>query len=161
MEGNYLSPIIDAFKPILIFAVVVWGAETIVTMLIKDHKKAKRKQEREKRRLEYQDRRMANDAEHAKVTRAMRYDVLRRDNFHCVCCGRGKEELTVMETQQGDYKRYEFVWAAAGETGEQLGRAVILDDGNYHYCLSVLRPANPEVPSQVVWSQVFQSFSLS
>lgn len=76
-------------------------------------------------------------------------------------CGRGKEELTVMETQQGDYKRYEFVWAAAGETGEQLGRAVILDDGNYHYCLSVLRPANPEVPSQVVWSQVFQSFSLS
>lgn len=53
MEGNYLSPIIDAFKPILIFAVVLWGAETIITMLIKDHKKAKRKQAREKRRLEY------------------------------------------------------------------------------------------------------------
>lgn len=92
MEGNYLSPIIDAFKPILIFAVVLWGAETIITMLIKDHKKVKRKQAREKRRLEYQDRRMANDAEHAKVTRAMRYDVLRRDNFHCVRCGRGKED---------------------------------------------------------------------
>ena len=93
MEGNYLSPIIDAFKPILIFAVVLWGAETIITMLIKDHKKAKWKQAREKRRLEYQDRRMANDAEHAKVTRAMRYDVLRRDNFHCVRCGRGKEDV--------------------------------------------------------------------
>lgn len=49
MQGNYLSPIIDAFKPILIFATVVWGLETIVTMLIKDHKKAKRKQAREKR----------------------------------------------------------------------------------------------------------------
>ena len=49
-------------------------------------------QAREKRRLEYQDRRLANDAEHAKVTRAMRYDVLRRDNFHCVRCGRGKED---------------------------------------------------------------------
>ena len=36
--------------------------------------------------------------------------------------GRGKEDLTVMETQQGDAKRYEFVWAAAGETGEMLGR---------------------------------------
>lgn len=84
MEGNYLSPIIDAFKPILIFAAVLWGSEIIITMLIKDHKKAKRKQAREKRRLEYQDRRIANDAEHAKVTRAMRYDVLRRDNFHCV-----------------------------------------------------------------------------
>lgn len=92
MEGNYLSPIIDAFKPILIFAAVLWGIEIIITMLIKDHKKAKRKQAREKRRLEYQDRRMANDAEHAKVTRAMRYDVLRRDNFHCVRCGRGKED---------------------------------------------------------------------
>ena len=92
MEGNYLSPIIDAFKPILIFAAVLWGIEIIITMLIKDHKKAKRKQAREKRRLEYQDRRLANDAEHAKVTRAMRYDVLRRDNFHCVRCGRGKED---------------------------------------------------------------------
>lgn len=61
-------------------------------MLIKDHKKAKRKQAREKRRLEYQDRHMANDAEHAKVTRTIRYDVLRRDNFRCVRCGRGKED---------------------------------------------------------------------
>lgn len=46
-------------------------------MLIKEHRKSKKKKEREKRRLEYQDRRMANDEEHAKVTRAMRYDVLR------------------------------------------------------------------------------------
>lgn len=52
----------------------------------------KKKKEREKRRLEYQDRRMANDEEHAKVTRAMRYDVLRRDGFRCVKCGRGRED---------------------------------------------------------------------
>lgn len=94
MQGNYLSPIIDALKPILIFAAVIWGAEIIVTMLIKDYKKAKRKQAREKRRLEYQDRRLANDAEHAKVTRAMRYDVLRRDNFHCVRCGRERRTVS-------------------------------------------------------------------
>lgn len=74
MDANYLSSIIDACKPILVFAAVLWGIETIITMLIKDHKKAKRKQAREKRRLEYQDRRLANDTEHAKVTRAMRYD---------------------------------------------------------------------------------------
>ena len=75
MQGNYLSPIIDAFKPILIFAAVLWGAETIITMLIKDHKKAKRKQAREKRRLEYQDRRLANDAEHAKVTPSRQFSL--------------------------------------------------------------------------------------
>ena len=35
-------------------------------------------------------------------------------------CGKGKEELTVLEREQEGLKRYEFVWAAAGETGEQL-----------------------------------------
>lgn len=69
-----------------------WAAETILTMLIKEHRKSKKKKEREKRRLECQDRRMANDEEHAKVTRAMRYDVLRRDGFRCVKCGRGRED---------------------------------------------------------------------
>ena len=104
MQGNYLSPIIDAFKPILIFAAVLWGIETIITMLIKDHKRAKRKQAREKRRLEYQDRRLANDAEHAKVTRAMRYDVLRRDNFHCVAAA--GERRTVSNCTSITLSRY-------------------------------------------------------
>ena len=72
--------------------------------------------------------------------------------------GRGKEDLTVLETRQGDAKRYEFVWAAAGETGEMLGRGVVLDDGNYHYCMSLLRPA--EEVSQILWNPVFESFSL-
>lgn len=72
--------------------------------------------------------------------------------------GRGKEDLTVLETRQGDAKRYEFVWAAAGEIGEMLGRGVILDDGNYHYCMSLLRPA--EEVSQILWNPVFESFSL-
>ena len=83
---------VEVLMPFVMFAAVLWGIETIVTMFIRDHKKAKQKQAREKRRLEYQDRRMANNAEHAKVTRAMRYDVLRRDNFHCVRCGRGRED---------------------------------------------------------------------
>lgn len=84
-----MDAMVEALMPFVMFAAVLWGIEAIVTMLIRDHKKAKRKQAREKRRLEYQDRRMANDAEHAKVTRAMRYDVLRRDDFHC---GRGRED---------------------------------------------------------------------
>lgn len=82
-----MDAMVEALMPFVMFAAVLWGIEAIVTMLIRDHKKAKRKQAREKRRLEYQDRRMANDAEHAKVTRAMRYDVLRRDDFHCLHAG--------------------------------------------------------------------------
>ena len=71
--------------------------------------------------------------------------------------GYGKAQLTVLETQQGDADRYDFVWTTAGENGDRLGRAVILDDGNYHYCMSVLR--DPE-EALIVWRDVFASFSL-
>ena len=73
-------------------------------------------------------------------------------------CGYGKDKLTIMETQWDDVTRYEFVWTAAGENGERLGRAVVLDDGNHHYCMSVLRDAR--AVSQVVWRDVFASFTL-
>lgn len=71
-----------------------------------------------------------------------------------------KSDLTVITTESEGVKRYEFVWAAAGETGEQLGHGVILDDGNYHYCMSVLRPSDAEV-SQIIWEDVYHSFSLA
>ena len=74
--------------------------------------------------------------------------------------GFDKNQLTVMETEQDGVSRYDFVWVSAGEEGERLGRAAILDDGSYHYCLSVLRDAQGE-KSQVVWSEVFSSFSLA
>jgi hypothetical protein len=73
-------------------------------------------------------------------------------------CGYGREQLTVMETQWDDVTRYEFVWATAGEKGDRLGRAVVLDDGEYHYCMSVLRDA--QTMSQIVWRDVFSSFAL-
>ena len=78
------TQVMQSLLPLLQIAVVLWAAETILTMLIKEHRKTKKKKEREKRRLEYQDRRMANDEEHAKV--------LRRDGFRCVKCGRGRED---------------------------------------------------------------------
>ena len=71
------------------------------------------------------------------------------------------EQLTVMHTSPDGVDRYEFVWAAAGEDGDRLGRGVVLDDDSYHYCMSVLRDAQPQKKSQVVWSDVFASFSLA
>ena len=75
--------------------------------------------------------------------------------------GHGPEEVTMVKTREEGASRYEFVWAAMGETGEQLGRAVILDDGNYHYTMSVLRDAENTEKLQVVWQQVFSSFHLA
>lgn len=74
--------------------------------------------------------------------------------------GYSREELTVMETMLDGISRYEFVWAAAGEEGDRLGRGVILDDGDYHYCMSALWDADSTEKSQFSWNQVFESFSL-
>ena len=71
--------------------------------------------------------------------------------------GYEQEQLTILETDQGEWNRYEFVWTAVGEQGHRLGRAVILDDGDYHYCMTALRDAEE---SLIVWQDVFQSFSL-
>ena len=52
--------------------------------------------------------------------------------------GKKAEELQMIKTQQETYDRYDFIWSATGEDGLQLGRACILDDGNFHYALSVM-----------------------
>ena len=72
-----------------------------------------------------------------------------------------KSDLTVLTTESEGVKRYEFVWATAGETGEQLGHGIILDDGNYHYTLTILRDAGLAKNSQIIWNDVFRSFSLA
>lgn len=72
-----------------------------------------------------------------------------------------REDLTVVQTEQEGICRYDFVWAAAGEQGERLGRGVILDDGSYHYCMTVLRDQNTQRNTQIVWEDVFQSFALT
>lgn len=74
--------------------------------------------------------------------------------------GYEKDDLTVMETFLDGVSRYEFVWSCAGETEDRIGRAVILDDGDYHYCLSLLRDASTTEGSQIVWEDVFSSFTL-
>ena len=70
------------------------------------------------------------------------------------------EDLTVITTESGDCHRHEFVWATAGEGGDLLGRGVILDDGNYHYTMTVLRSAQTVANSPVVWDGVFGSFKV-
>lgn len=74
--------------------------------------------------------------------------------------GYGKENLTVLETRSGGLKRYDLVWSSLGEAGEQVGRACILDDGNYHYALSVLGDAHRMGDFEAVWEALFSSYSL-
>ena len=70
------------------------------------------------------------------------------------------EELTVMQTQKDGIRRYEFVWACAGETGDRLGRGVVLDDGSYHYVLTCMMDASRTQSLQPVVDELFDSFRL-
>lgn len=75
--------------------------------------------------------------------------------------GYERDTLTVMETNLDGIDRYEFVWASAGENGDRIGRGVILDDGSYHYVMTVLRDADTTENTQIVWNDVFNSFQLA
>ena len=52
--------------------------------------------------------------------------------------GKDQSELELLKTRAENWDRDDFVWTSAGEEGLQLGRACILDDGNFHYVLSVM-----------------------
>lgn len=72
----------------------------------------------------------------------------------------GTENLDPIATRQGELTRYDCAWACAGEDGEQLGRTAILDDGAYHYCISVLWDEDQTKAVQSSVDQVFSALSL-
>ena len=75
-------------------------------------------------------------------------------------CGYEPDSLTVLQTRREGADCYEFVWACTGEEGDQVGRAAVLDDGNYHYVLSVIGSADDAWENYPLWLSMFQSFSL-
>jgi len=75
--------------------------------------------------------------------------------------GFGADDLTVIETGFTDAAKYEWVWTAAGETGEVIGRAVVLDDGCYHYCMTVMANAKDAGALADVWQQLLATFRLA
>lgn len=74
--------------------------------------------------------------------------------------GYGPEDLTVIQTQNGEVEKYEFVWTMAGEQGQRIGRATVLDDGTYHYVLCATIDAENIAEYQEVWNGIFESFKL-
>lgn len=74
--------------------------------------------------------------------------------------GFSPEKLTVLESRTGETRRYDWVWTAAGEGGDMICRAAVLDDGNYHYCLCTLAPAQSAGALAEEWNNLFASFRL-
>lgn len=75
--------------------------------------------------------------------------------------GYSEDSLTLLKKDSPQGLRYECAWSAAGEGGDQVGRAVILDDGSYHYCLSLTALADDAGSLQECWQEITSSFQLS
>ena len=55
--------------------------------------------------------------------------------------GYEKDKIHLVETKQDTLTRYHMVWTCAGEGGDSVARAVIVDDGSYHYAVTVMAAA--------------------
>lgn len=71
------------------------------------------------------------------------------------------EQLDGIMTQEGDLKKYVCVWASVADSGQQIGRCAVIDDGNYHYVLTALADAEKAgALAKDSWQSVFRSFRL-
>lgn len=75
--------------------------------------------------------------------------------------GMDQGQLDVLQTHRGDAKCYQWVWSANSETGTQIGRACVLDDGTYHYILTAVADEKNGREVQPQWREIFASFSLA
>lgn len=69
--------------------------------------------------------------------------------------GRGGLELICRDG------RYDCVWVSGGEGGDQMNRAVILDDGNYHYVLTLHTGAEHAAQVTQVWQNIVASVAVN
>ena len=73
--------------------------------------------------------------------------------------GMDPERLTVMEYERDGLQFYQSVWSMTGEEGVSLGRCMVADDGNYHYCISLISPEN--VDAEEDYARICASLDLS
>lgn len=77
-----------------------------------------------------------------------------------VVSGFGPDQVTILKTQTQQIQRYDLVWSAAGEGGDQLCRGTILDDGSFHYTLTAMGDAQGAGELEQQWDLIFDSFRL-
>ncbi len=70
------------------------------------------------------------------------------------------DQLKLVKTQAQEAERYDCVWTSVGEGGDQVGRAAVLNDGNYHYAVTAMADASVSGELTQVWNDLFSSVSL-
>lgn len=75
--------------------------------------------------------------------------------------GFDREELSPVQTKRCGVPCYEAAWSAAGENGDQIGRVLVLDDGSFHYCVSVMASASDAAQCADAWTALLESVALA
>ncbi len=77
------------------------------------------------------------------------------------CTGFPVSGLQIMHTKVDDIQRYETVWASTAEDGQRVGRIAVLDDGSYHYVLTVMADAQKAGQLTDTWQTLFRSMYIA
>ena len=70
------------------------------------------------------------------------------------------EQLTVFPIPDESVKRYALAWTCAGEGGDQVGRMILLDDGAFHYAVTVMCPAETAGKCSAAWDALLDSVKI-
>lgn len=74
--------------------------------------------------------------------------------------GFSRDALTVLQTRKEDVRRYDTAWTSAGEGGDQTGRLTILDDGSYHYAVTIMADSEAAGDLQERWNELLSTIEL-
>lgn len=74
--------------------------------------------------------------------------------------GFAPDRITILQTGDGALSRYTGTWTCIGEAGDQVGRFVLLDDGAYHYAVTVMAPAEHFGELGLAWDTLLRSVNL-
>ena len=74
--------------------------------------------------------------------------------------GYHKDQLKIMEISEENLSKYLCAWSSVSDEGELVGRCAVLDDGRYHYCLSVLVDAQMSGEIREDIDALFADYSL-
>lgn len=75
-------------------------------------------------------------------------------------CGFGAADVDILETAGNGQTRYDFVWSSAGEMGDQVGRACIVSDGAYHYCVTAMTAEAKAGEYREIWNGMFETVTV-
>lgn len=75
--------------------------------------------------------------------------------------GYGADSLTLLQTVRDGCACVTCAWTSAGEGGDQVGRLLLLDDGTYHYAVTVMAPAEQAGSLSETWDALLGSITLS